>query len=91
MCCEICPRYTACEEEGHLDDSCCVSCSERLSCRDEDPVGGSERTEESEEELKTIIEGVKKMSEMIELFLNVSRIEMKTFLISVQNTFHMHL
>ena len=34
---------------------------------------------ESEEHLIEIIDGVKKMSDMIELFLNVSRIEMKTF------------
>lgn len=34
---------------------------------------------ESEEYLLQIMDGVKKMSEMIELFLNVSRIEMKTF------------
>ena len=35
--------------------------------------------EETEEYLYEIMNGVKKMSEMIELFLNVSRIEMKTF------------
>jgi len=34
---------------------------------------------ESEEYLVEIMDGVKKMSEMIEMFLNVSRIEMKTF------------
>jgi PAS domain S-box-containing protein len=34
---------------------------------------------ETEEHLQEIMVGVKKMSEMVELFLNVSRIEMKTF------------
>jgi len=34
---------------------------------------------ESEEYLHEIMDGIKKMSEMIEMFLNVSRIEMKTF------------
>jgi len=37
---------------------------------------------ESEEYLENITDGVQKMSEMIELFLNVSRIEMKTFPLS---------
>jgi len=34
MCCEICLRYTSCEEEGHLSDRCCVSCPEYVSCRE---------------------------------------------------------
>jgi len=35
MCCEICPRYTACEEEGHLNDLCCASCADCRSCHEE--------------------------------------------------------
>ncbi len=40
--------------------------------------------DESKEFLDEIMNGVKKMSEMIELFLNVSRIEMKTFNVTAQ-------
>ena len=32
MCCEICPSFMKCEEEGVLDDLCCRSCSEYDSC-----------------------------------------------------------
>ena len=35
MCCEICPRYVACEEEEHITDLCCVSCSDYKSCHEE--------------------------------------------------------
>ena len=47
MCCEICPRYTNCEEDGHLNESCCASCPERSSCRDEN---GSKDKDPSEPE-----------------------------------------
>ena len=47
MCCEICPRYTTCEEEGHLSDLCCVSCADYKSCLgDEKDI--DESTDESE-------------------------------------------
>jgi len=34
-CCDICPRYTSCEEEGHLNNMCCISCPEYPSCHED--------------------------------------------------------
>lgn len=42
MCCEICPRYTACEEEDHLNDLCCVSCSDYKSCHGAEKEAGEQ-------------------------------------------------
>ncbi len=36
MCCEVCPRYTSCEEEGHLNELCCTSCPDYSSCYKKD-------------------------------------------------------
>jgi len=45
MCCEICPRFVACEEEGHISDLCCVSCSDYKSCHNSD----DEKSKDSDE------------------------------------------
>ena len=48
MCCEICPRYTNCEEEGHLNESCCISCMDHSSCFKE--KAGRNKTEDALED-----------------------------------------
>jgi hypothetical protein len=53
MCCEICPRYASCEEEGNLSKTCCVSCPDKASCFDDvdaEPDDTEKKTEEAEEE-----------------------------------------
>ena len=49
MCCEICPRFTNCEEEGHLNEMCCVSCPEYHSCHDKKKAGGEEGDDAEDE------------------------------------------
>ncbi|MFA4982235.1 MAG: hypothetical protein WC592_07205 [Candidatus Omnitrophota bacterium] len=49
MCCENCPRYTSCEEEGHLNDLCCVSCSDYQFCHGKRGAADKD-TEESDGE-----------------------------------------
>lgn len=42
MCCDVCPRYTNCEEEDHLNELCCTSCPEYVSCYKDDAAKDSE-------------------------------------------------
>jgi hypothetical protein len=49
MCCEICPRYVACEEEEHLNDLCCVSCSDYKSCYNKDEEKSGDEDEVTDE------------------------------------------
>lgn len=53
MCCEICPRYTSCEEEGHLNELCCRTCPEYSSCYKGD-AGKVGELDETEDELDEV-------------------------------------
>lgn len=35
MCCEICPDYWECEEEGRLKENCCRECPDYEECMGE--------------------------------------------------------
>lgn len=50
MCCEICPRYTNCEEEGHLNEMCCISCPDHSSCYNDKRSGNGKSQDENEDE-----------------------------------------
>ena len=50
MCCESCPRYSNCEEEGHLNDLCCISCMDYGSCHDSAANDEKEDSEADEDE-----------------------------------------
>lgn len=54
MCCEICPRYTNCEEEGNLNDLCCVGCPDYSSCDSKKESVSDDMQEESEDKLDEI-------------------------------------
>lgn len=50
MCCEICPNFAKCEEEGNVTDTCCATCSDYKSCHDKAGGEGKE-SDELEEDL----------------------------------------
>lgn len=53
MCCEICPRFTNCEEEGHINELCCAACADYSSCHGKDRAG-SKSEDELEDELDEV-------------------------------------
>jgi hypothetical protein len=45
MCCDTCPRYMNCENEGSLSDLCCETCPDYAACHKESEPEGDELDE----------------------------------------------